>query len=166
MFSPTKMQRFPFAMHSCNMHRMKDQISIPCFHVIRWTCFAFPWPIMKAKYVSGVSREILQYTKVQAEIMKIPYISHVERSETIWIIAKLSGSQIKSWVALSSLVRPVPSRPASVTSAFMPIYIDFEHWCQYLWYIWRMSGGIWWCLEHVWWCLEHVWWCLEHVWWC
>ena len=23
-------------------------------------------------------------------------------------------------------------RPASVTSAFMPIYIDFEHWCQYL----------------------------------
>ena len=22
--------------------------------------------------------------------------------------------------------------PASVTSAFMPIYIDFEHWCQYL----------------------------------
>ena len=47
-----------------------------------------------------------------------------------FFIAKLSGSQIKSWVALSSLV--VPSRPASVTSAFMPIYIDFEHWCQYL----------------------------------
>ena len=32
----------------------------------------------------------------------------------------------------SSIFTCCPSRPASVTSAFMPIYIDFEHWCQYL----------------------------------
>ena len=72
---------------------------------------------------------------IKGHFVKTRHLSFILYSTSYWIniIAKLSGSQIKSWVALSSLVvRPVPSRPASVTSAFMPIYIDFEHWCQYL----------------------------------
>ena len=59
-------------------------------------------------------------------------------------IAKLSGSQIKSWVALSSLV--VVVRSVSVKWAFVPIYIDFKHWCQYTMHVWWylvVSGGVW-----------------------
>ena len=64
-------------------------------------------------------------------------------------------SNSKGWVALTSLVRP--SRPALVTWTFMPIYLDFEHWCQYIYNIfrwWRPIGDHlvtnWWPLgDHI-----------------
>ena len=62
------------------------------------------------------------------------------------IIAKLTVAQIKSWVALSSLV--VVVCPVSITWANMPIYIDFKHWCQFKIITW------WWRLCHMmttWW---------------
>ena len=67
-----------------------------------------------------------------------------------WLnIAKLSASQIKSWVALSFLVGCLSVRPDRWHLHLSPLYDVLDHtnptWC--------MCGGVWWCLDHVWWCL-------------
>ena len=64
-------------------------------------------------------------------------------------IAKLSGSQIKSWVALCFLVVRLVVRPDRWHLHLSQLYDVLDHrnhtWC--------MCGGIWWCLDHIWWCL-------------
>ena len=106
---------------------------------------------------------------------QLPWSIHpsVTFSDFYCVIAKLSGSQIKSWVALSLLVvRPSVPHPLH------------EHLCQYIWIlsidasIYNIydaylvvsgPGGVWWCLEHVWWFLVvsgGVWCMSGGVWWC
>ena len=73
-----------------------------------------------------------------------------------WIcfhIAKLSGSRIRSWVALyllvvCSFVRS-SVRPDRWHLHLSQLYDVLDHTNH----TWCMCGGIWWCLDHIWWCL-------------